>query len=195
MGLAMGRLAADAGWQVAYYDAHSNEEISRNIRAVGDDVREMSFADLCASSTVVVLSLPFSESADIDYRLLSDTIVVDPMNYWAPTDGDLPELADFDGSTTELVIRRNPRMRVVKTLNHQACVDLTTDPRSASAPSRRALAVCSDDIPAREIVAELVDDMGFDPVQAGLDRAKLLEMGGPIFGVYLNRDQLADILA
>ena len=35
-------------------------------------------------------------------------------------------------------------------------------------------------------MVELVDDIGFDPVQVPFDRAKLLEPDGPVFGHWLD---------
>ena len=60
--------------------------------------------------------------------------------------------------------------------------------------NRRAVAVAADDRGAGELVAQLVDDIGFDPVPVGLDKAKLLEPDGPVFGRWLDAASMRQLL-
>lgn len=186
MGQAIGRLATDAGWHLLYHDACIDEAILPQVKAVSEDAELVDREDLCRRADIVILAIPFSTSCGLDYSLLDGKIVIDPMNYWAEYDGIVPELVGYEGTTSQIVWDRNPKMRLVKTLNHQAWRDLESDARSSSVAKRRAFAVCSDDTCAQQAVAELIDDMGFDPVPVPFSYAKSLEMGGPIFGRHLD---------
>jgi predicted dinucleotide-binding enzyme len=55
-------------------------------------------------------------------------------------------------------------------------------------PDRRALGVASDDADATDVVADVIERIGYDAVPLGSLRAgRLLQPGGPVFGVSLRR--------
>jgi predicted dinucleotide-binding enzyme len=76
----------------------------------------------------------------------------------------------------------------VKTLNHLGYHELEDDVRAAGSPERRALGVAGDDPDAVGIVAEVIERIGYDAVRLGsLYAGRVLEPGGPVFGVALRR--------
>ena len=154
----------------------------------------MSLPELVARADIVMLAVPFGLSGQLDYSLLDGKVVLDPMNNWPAVDGDVAELHGWTGSTTALIAARNPKMRIVKTLNHLGYNDYAADARSREVANRRAVAVAADDPGAGELVAQLVDDIGFDPVPVGLDKAKLLEPDGPVFGRWLDAASMRQLL-
>ena len=89
------------------------------------------------------------------------------MNYWPPVDGHIAEIDDDERTTSEINAARNPRARVVKSLNHLGYHEMEDDSMDAGSPLRRALAVVGDDADARAVVAEIIDELGFDPVDGG----------------------------
>lgn len=193
LGTTIGRAAADAGWQVLMHDTAAMAEMI--VETMVPDAHLVPLAELVDRSDIVMLAVPFGLSGQLDYPLLSGKIVLDPMNHWPAVDGDVPALAGWTSSTTELLATRNPAMRLVKSLNHLGYHDYTGDARSGEVPHRRAVAVASDDQAAGQRVAQLVDDIGFDPVLVPLNRSKLLEPGGPVFGVWLDAPSLGEILS
>lgn len=50
--------------------------------------------NVIAAANIVVLALPLSKYRSLSPELLTDKIVVDAMNYWAPTD---ETIAEFEG--------------------------------------------------------------------------------------------------
>ena len=55
-------------------------------------------------------------------------------------------------------------------------------------PERRALGVAGDDPAAVKVVAEVIERIGYDAVRLNSLRAgRVLEPGGPVFGVSLRR--------
>jgi len=77
---------------------------------------------------------------------------------------------------------------VVKTLNHIGYHELDDERRPAGSPERRALGVAGDDPRAEMAVAGLIERMGYDAFRfGGLSAGRLLEPGGPVFGVSLGR--------
>lgn len=131
---------------------------------------------------LLILALPIHQWRLVDPALVAGRIVVDAMNYSPLLDG---VLADFDAqpSSSEVLAAAWPQARVVRTFNHIAAGELTADARPVGEPDRRALAVAGDDGQARATVAELVEAMGFDAVDAGaLAAARQFAPGTRIFG-------------
>ncbi|MGH3232339.1 MAG: NADPH-dependent F420 reductase [Streptosporangiaceae bacterium] len=125
-----------------------------------------------------------------DPSLVAGQIVVDTMNYWPPADGVQPRFEDRRYGSGEIVQHRLASSRVAKTLNHIGYHELDAERRPAGSPDRRALGIAGDDPPAVAAVAELIERIGYDTVRLGrLVAGRLLEPGGPVFGVPLRRPQ------
>src|SRR5262252_627700 len=128
--------------------------------------------------------MPLHRFADVDPGLLAGKLVVDAMNYWPASDG---ELAAFEGGgSSEIVARRLAGSAVVKALNHIGYHELEDRARPAGAPDRRATGLAGDDRAAVAAVADLTDRIGYDPVRlGGLPEGRVLQPGGPVFGQVL----------
>jgi predicted dinucleotide-binding enzyme len=86
------------------------------------------------------------------------------------TDGQIAELDDESTTTSELLQAHLPASKVVKAFNHIYAAQLTTDGRPAGTPNRRALVIAGDDPAAKATVTQLLDEFGFDTVDAGRSR-------------------------
>lgn len=118
----------------------------------------------------------------LDPALLAGKTVIDVMNYWAPIDGEIDDLKDDPRSTSEVIQAFLPDATVVKTLNHIGYHELEEDGRAPGSPDRRALAIATDSPGAGSMVAEFIDRLGFDPVDAGpLAAGRAFQPGTAIF--------------
>jgi len=99
----------------------------------------------------------------LDPDALAGKVVVDAMNYWHETDGNIAALAAA-ASSSEMVQEFLVGARLVKTLNHIGYHELESDHSPAGTPGRRALAVAGDDAVARAVVMALVEHLGYDAV-------------------------------
>lgn len=195
VGVALAERALEAGHDVRVVgsprqDALMLELIVETVAPGAVAVPAAGGADVVAWADVVLLAVPLSRSGDLPYGALDGKVVVDLMNHWEPVDGPMPELAGL--GTSEVVARRNPRARWVKSLNHLGYHDVETDARPSGAAGRRAVGVATDDPEAGVVVAQLVDSLGFDPVDlGGLTAGRFLEAGGPVFGTFLTAEELA----
>lgn len=152
--------------------------------------RLLTEAEVVAAADIVIVAVPFGKASTIDWAALSGKVVVDAMNHWYAVDGDLPELADHDGPTVGLTRRRNPAMRLVRSLNHLGYHDMETDARPAGHPLRRAIVVAADDGEAQDLVARYVDDIGFDPVLAPLSATRVIDGDGAAFGIEMSAEAM-----
>jgi len=145
---------------------------------------------------IVVLAVPASAYKDIPAEPLAGKVVIDIVNYYPDRDGPIPELDDGVITTSQLIARSLPGAVVVKAFNAIMANDLQRDGKPAGASDRRALPVASDDAQAKKLIMALVDECGFDPVDAGtLADSWKFERARPAYCVPLNSQQLQKTLA
>ena len=151
--------------------------------------------ELVAGAEVIIVAVPFGKAGTVPWEDFGGRIVVDAMNYWPPVDGHIAAIDADERSTSEINAARNPLARVVKSLNHVGYHEMEDDAMDAGSPLRRALAVVGDDADARAVIAQLIDDIGFDAVDGGpLANGRALEPGHPAFGRELSAVELAALL-
>jgi 8-hydroxy-5-deazaflavin:NADPH oxidoreductase len=143
-------------------DAGALEAVAAAIGA-----RPASISEAAASSDVVVLAVPASvaKQALAEAGDLSGKTLVDCTNDVSRASGDDTLAKELAGIATGA--------GVVKAFN-TAFASLYDD--IAAAPGRPDLLFCGDDGRAKEVVAALIHDAGFEPIDAGgLDAAAELE--------------------
>jgi predicted dinucleotide-binding enzyme len=189
VGLEVARVAHEAGYSVAIAASGNPEQIELIVQVLAPGVEPRWATEAVAEAGLVVLAIPLHRFPKLDPALLDGKIVIDMMNYWPPVDGR-QELFEDTRSSSEIVQRRLVGSTVVKTLNHLGYHDLDADRRPRGSPERRALGVAGDDPRAVDAVADLIEHIGYDAVSFDhLSAGRLLEPGGPVFGVSLHRDE------
>jgi 8-hydroxy-5-deazaflavin:NADPH oxidoreductase len=94
-----------------------------------------------------------------------DTIVIDVGNYYEYRDGHIDEIED--GLTDSEWVERQIDWPVVKVLNSVIRKSLAEAGRPAGSIGRVAFPISGDNTRSKEIVAQLLDRLGFDSVDAG----------------------------
>ncbi len=190
-GPVIARVAMDAGYQVSIAASGDPEKIELIAEVLAPGARPRWAADAVGEADIVVLAIPLHKLATLDPALVAGKLVVDTMNYWPSIDGVLETFEDPQHGSSEIVQHRLASSTVVKTLNHIGYHELDDERRPAGSPERRALGVAGDDPGAVDVVAELIERIGYDAVRLGrLSAGRLLEPGGPAFGVPLRRAEL-----
>jgi predicted dinucleotide-binding enzyme len=188
VGPVIARLAIKAGYPVTIATSGNPDDIALITELVIPGAEPRWAADAVADADIVVLAIPLHRFLDIDPGVLNGKLVIDAMNYWPASDG---MLTPFEGgASSEIVARRLAGSTVVKALNHIGYGELEDRARPPGAPDRRAAGVAGDDPRALAMIAGLVDRLGYDPVRlAGLRAGRVLQPGGPVFGVVLTRPE------
>jgi predicted dinucleotide-binding enzyme len=188
VGPVIARVAIQAGYQVSIAASGDPEKIALISQVLAPGAQPLWAADAVQSSDLVVLAIPLHRFAAFDPALVAGKVVVDTMNYWPPVDGLQVMFEGQRYSSSEIVAHRLVRSSIVKTLNHIGYHELEDERRSVGSPDRRALGVAGDDLGAVDLVAEVIERIGYDTVRLGsLSAGRLLEPGGPVFGVSLRR--------
>lgn len=190
VGPVIARVAMDAGYPVSIAASGDPEKIELIAQVLAPGAEPLWAADAAGQADIVVLAIPLHKFGTLDPSLVAGKLVVDAMNYWPPIDGVQEIFEDREYGSSEIVAERLARSTIVKTLNHIGYHELEDQRRPAGSPERRALGVASDDPRAADVVAELIERIGYDPVRLGrLAAGRLLEPGGPAFGAPLCRTE------
>jgi predicted dinucleotide-binding enzyme len=188
VGPVIARVAIAAGYQVFIAASGDPEKIALIAQVLTPGAEPRWAADAVEDADIVVLSIPLHKFAAFDHDLVADKLVIDTMNYWPPIDGLQEMFEDRRYGSSEIVARRLARSTIVKTLNHIGYHELEEERRPVGSPERRALGVASDDPAAVDVVADVIERIGYDTVRLdSLSAGRLLQPGGPVFGVSLRR--------
>ena len=83
-----------------------------------------------------------------------------------------------------------------KAFNHIYAAALTTDGQPPGTPNRRALAIAGNDTDAKQVVAQLIDEFGFDVVDIGpLAESWRIQRDTPGYGPRRRAEELRRDLA
>lgn len=142
------------------------------VKAFADEIGAVA-ADIYGAvegAEVVVLSMPFPAAAtlpdDLFDRAADDVAIMDTANYY-PDVRD-PRIAEIDAGMPESVwTSRRLGRPVVKAFNSLMFHTLCELGRAEGSPDRLAVPVAGDGARGKQVVMGLVNEMGFDPVDAG----------------------------
>jgi len=130
---------------------------------------------------LVVIAVPLRAVPDLPAAAFRGKVVVDADNYYPQRDGNIPEIADRALTSSRWTAAHLPGARVVKAFNSIQAQHLADYGRAAGDMDRIALPVAGDDEGAKRAVMALVDELGFDPVDAGtLDESWRQQPGTPV---------------
>lgn len=183
IGGAAARLFARAGHEVALSHSGSPDTLREQVAELGAKVRATTIGDAASFGEVVVLAIPWRRRAELPAQQLRGKIVVDAMNHYRPDMG----LYDLAGSTSsEEVAKVLPGSRLVKAMNSLPASDLVSRGRpGAPMHERVVMPIAGDDSEAKAVVAQLMAEIGFAPLDTGLLRtggALQQPGGGPLSG-------------
>ena len=147
---------------------------------------------------VVIVTIPEKNVPDLPKNLFAampaTTVVVDTGNYYPRRDGRLDAIEA--GTTESRWVSQQIGRPVVKTFNNIYAKHLMEHGRPKGSPGRIALPVAGDDPKAKAIVMQLVDEIGFDPVDAGtLDESWRQQPGSPVYASDNDADGVRRALA
>lgn len=145
----------------------------------------------------LITSIPFGrmpELKPIIDRLPGDVPVADTSNYYPPRDGRIEEIDD--GKPEGVWIEQQLGRPVVRAWNSLLQTTLAGKGRPKGAADRLAVPVAGTDPAAKRLVMGLVDDTGFDPVDAGtVEDTWRMQAAAPAYCTELNAEQLRKALA
>ena len=196
IGSQIARLAVKNGHDVVISNSRGPETLAPLVAELGPHARAATVAEAAKAGDVVVVTIPLKHYRTVPVEPLAGKVVIDTNNYYPQRDGRIPELDNESTTTAELLQAHLPTSKVVKAFNHIYAAQLTTDGRPAGTKDRRGLVIAGDDPGAKATVARLLDEFGFDAVDAGpLKEGWRIQRDTPGYGPRRTADQLRTDLA
>jgi 8-hydroxy-5-deazaflavin:NADPH oxidoreductase len=148
---------------------------------------------------VVIITIPEKNIPKLPHDLFAGVsdgvVVVDTGNYY-PQQRDGRIAGIEEGKTESRWVSEQLGRPVVKAFNNIYAAHLLTAGKPAGTPGRIALPVGGDDDRAKAVVIKLLDELGFDGVDAGgLDESWRQQPGTPVYGTDFDAEGVRRALA
>jgi len=187
----LARLAIANGYHVVISNSRGPETLAGMVKELGPKARAATALDAAKAGDIVVVTIPLKNYRSVPVEPLAGKIVIDTNNYYPQRDGHIAELDDESTTSSELLQAHLPKSKVVKAFNHIYAASLTTDGQQAGTKDRRALVIAGDDAGAKATVTRLLDQFGFDTVDAGpLRESWRIQRDTPGYGPRRNAEEL-----
>jgi 8-hydroxy-5-deazaflavin:NADPH oxidoreductase len=196
IGSQLARLAVAHGYDVVISNSRGPETLTALVAELGPHARAVSVSEAAKAGDIVVVTIPLKAYRTVPVAPLAGKVVIDTANYYPQRDGQIPDLDNESTTTSELLQAHLPTSKVVKAFNHIYAAQLTTDGRPGGTKDRRALAIAGDDPDAKATATRLLDQFGFDAVDAGpLKEGWRIQRDTPGYGPRRTAEQLRTDLA
>ena len=167
MGAKLGTIWARAGHEVVFSYARSQQKLKKLAREAQGNARAGTPAEAAREADAVLLAVHWSRVDEVLQQAgdVSGKVIVTcslPMNA-----DDTGLVIAHTSSGAEQLVKKVPKARIVSAFNtvpSEVLFGVFEARRKASKPS---LVYCGNDAKSKKIAAQLIRDVGFDPVDAG----------------------------
>jgi hypothetical protein len=191
------RRFAALGHEVSVANSRGPETLADLAQETGASA--VAVTEAATGAEVVVVTIPEKNVPTLPAGILDGLapggVVIDTGNYYPQQrDGRIEEIEN--GTPESRWVAAQLGHPVVKAFNGIYASHLLTEGKPAGSPGRIALPVAGDDPTAKAVVIELLDQIGFDGVDAGgLEDSWRQQPGTPVYGADLDADGVKRALA
>jgi hypothetical protein len=185
------------GHQVSVSNSHGPESLKFLAQETG--AKAVTVEEAARSGDVVIVTIPMKNVAKLPRGLFDgvpeSVVVVDTCNYYPrERDGRIEEIEE--GMPESRYVEQQLGRPVIKAFNNMRAQHQEELGRPAGSPDRVALPVAGDDENAKKVVLHLVEELGFDAVDAGgLDESWRQQPKTPVYTADLDADGVRRALA
>lgn len=191
------RRLTELGHDVSVANSRGPETLADLAQETG--ATAVAVTEAARGADVVVVTIPQTNVPDLPDNILAgakkDVVVVDTGNYYPQQrDGRIDGIED--GTTESRWVEQQLGHPVIKAFNNIYAQHLLENGKPAGAPDRIALPVAGDDEAAKAVVLRLVDELGFDGVDAGgIENSWRQQPGSPVYTTDLDAEGVGRALA
>lgn len=164
IGAAIARLAVAADYDVLIANSRGPESLTDLVAELGPRARAGEVHEAMDAGDVPVLAVPLGAYPQLPTEAFAGRVVLSTGNYYPSRDGRIAPLDTLESTTAEYEQSLLPGTRIVKAFNNIVAHHI---PLLANSDPRTALPLAGDDAAATATVASIVEDLGFDTVDAG----------------------------
>ena len=184
------------GLEVKVANSRGPETIDTDLLSTG--AQAVTAEEAASDVDALILSIPLAampKLAPIIQALPDETAVIDTSNYYPHRDDAIVAINNGQPES-EWVVEQFGGRTIAKAWNAVLAGVFADQARESGDPERIAIPVAADDARTGEIARSLVEDTGFDAVDAGpLAESWRQQPGSPVYCTSLSADQVLDALA
>jgi 8-hydroxy-5-deazaflavin:NADPH oxidoreductase len=184
IGGALTRRFRAAGHDVSVANSRGPETLKDLARETG--AKAVTVEEAARDKDVVVVTIPLKAVPGLPKNLFSSAsknlVVIDTGNYYPQQrDGRIEPIEN--GTPESRWVEQQIGRPVIKAFNNIYAAHLQDNGKPKGTPGRIALPVAGDDARSKQIVMKLIDEIGFDAVDAGaVNESWRQQPGSPVYG-------------
>jgi len=151
IGATAARLFVRAGHEVALSNSRGGQGLEDLVGELDGKAHATTIEDAARFGEVVLIAIPFGKFRGLPVHAFDGKVVIDAGNYYPERDGTFPELDNDENTSSELMASHFKEARLVKGFNTIYFKQLASQ----------------GDSKAEEMVARLIEDIGFAAVDTG----------------------------
>jgi 8-hydroxy-5-deazaflavin:NADPH oxidoreductase len=196
VGQNIAKAAIAHGYDVVLSNNQGPGSLAGVVKELGLHARAATPAEAAAGGDFAVVAIPIATIDQVPVEPLEGKVVLCTINYFPGRLGHIPEIDNGSTTAPGLLQAHLPKSQVVRAFSMIDAADMSGDGHPEGDPKRRALALAGDDPEAKELVAHLYNQFGFDSLDIGaLDESWRVDAGQKAFVTHQNLAQLKENVA
>jgi predicted dinucleotide-binding enzyme len=193
IGRALAQYLIKQGHEVSIANSRGPETLSEVASQTG--ARPVKVEEAAGATDLIIISIPEEAVVNLPVAKLvaSKAIIVDTGNYYPSRDG---QNADIEGGVNDSEwVAKLIGHPVIKAFNNIYAQSLASKALPAGTPNRIALSVAGDDEREKNVIMQLIDQIGFDAIDGGsLSESWRQQPGTPAYCNDLDKNALKSAL-
>ena len=193
VGSNLAQAAIAHGYDVVLSNSQGPDSLAGLVKDLGPRASAATPAQAAADGDFAIVAIPIATIGQVPVEPLAGKVAIATINYFPQRLGRIPEIDNGTTTAPGLLQAHLPTSKIVRAFSMINAADMSGDGHPEGDPRRRALALAGDDPAAKELVAGLYNEFGFDALDiGGLDESWRLDAGQPAF---VTRQNLAELTA
>ena len=193
VGSNLAQAAIAHGYDVVLSNSQGPDSLAGLVKELGPQASAATPAQAAADGDFAIVAIPIATIDQVPVEPLAGKVVIATINYFPQRLGRIPEIDNGTTTAPGLLQAHLPTSKVVRAFSMIGAAEMSGDGHPEGDPRRRALALAGDEPAAKQRVAGLYNEFGFDALDiGGLDESWRLDAGQPAF---VTRQNLAELKA
>jgi 8-hydroxy-5-deazaflavin:NADPH oxidoreductase len=193
VGSNLAKAAVAHGYDVVLSNSQGPDSLAGLVSELGLRASAATPVEAAETGDFAIVAIPLTTIDQVPVEPLAGKVVIATINYFPQRLGHVPEIDDGTTTAPGLLQAHLPASKVVRAFSMIDAADMSGDGHPEGDPKRRALALAGDDRAAKQLVAGLYNEFGFDALDiGGLQESWRIDAGQPAFVV---RQNLAELTA
>jgi predicted dinucleotide-binding enzyme len=196
IGSILAKKLAAAGHEIKVTNTRAQHELANKAKELG--ASPATIYEVVKDVAVIIVTIPTIAITQLPKDLFKDVsddvIIVDTSNYYPFRDGEIEELKE--GKVESVWVSEQLERPVIKAFNNLLAYTLEHRGKAEGEEGKIAITVSGDNETAKKVVSRLINETGFDVLDAGdLAQSWRQQPGTPAYCTELNVAELKQALA